>query len=97
LVAEGRKKLLACPSEVVHGDFSACDAFDQMDRVDKARLPALIVCGEEDKLTPPKYSAYLADRIPGASLCLVPGAGHMVMLEKPREVGEAVWNFLRGL
>ena len=66
LVAEGRKKLLACPPEVVHGDFSSCDAFDQMDRVDKVRLPALIVCGEEDKLTPPKYSACLAERIPGA-------------------------------
>ena len=97
LVAEARRKLLACPPEVVHGDFSACNAFDQMDRVDKVRLPALIACGEEDKLTPPKYSAYFAERIPGASLCLVPGAGHMVMLEKPGEVGEAVWNFLRGL
>ena len=97
LVAEGRKKLLACPPEVVHGDFSACNAFDQMDKVDTVRLPALIVCGEEDKLTPPKYSVYLAERIPGASLCLVPEAGHMVMVEKPREVGEAVLNFLRRL
>jgi pimeloyl-ACP methyl ester carboxylesterase len=40
------------------------------------------VCGEEDQLTPVKYSVYLQRQIAGSELRIVAGAGHYVMREK---------------
>jgi len=48
-------------------------------------------------MTPPKYSKSLHEHIPNSELILIEGAGHMVMLEKPHKVAEAVENFVDGL
>ena len=88
---------LANAPGVVHGDFAACDAFDVMARLGEIRAPALVVCGSEDRLTPPKYSEHLRDHIQGARLEVVPGAGHLVMLEAPAAVARAVEAFLASL
>ena len=48
-------------------DLLCCDTFDIMDRVHEIRLPAQVVCGSEDVMTPVKYSEYLADKISGVS------------------------------
>jgi len=82
------------PPEVVLDDFRACDRFDRMGRMNEIRWPTLILCGSEDRLTPPKYSQYLADHIPHATFVPVNRAGHMVMLEKAGEVNRAVLRFL---
>ncbi|MFP6891916.1 MAG: alpha/beta hydrolase [Nitrospinota bacterium] len=95
LAEEGRRQLLECGPEVLHGDLSACDAFSEMERIEGISLPSLIVCGEEDLMTPPKYSRYLAEKIPTADLRLIPEAGHMVMAEKPRQVGETIHGFIQ--
>jgi pimeloyl-ACP methyl ester carboxylesterase len=56
-----------------------------------------VICGAEDRLTPLRYSEYLRDHVAGARLELVPGAGHMVMLEAPSRVADAIGGFLAGL
>lgn len=91
------RDLLATAPGVAHGDFSACDVFDAMARLGAVRAPTLVVCGAEDRLTPPKYSEFLRDRIPGARLELVPGAGHMVMREAPELVVGAIEWFVAAL
>jgi len=48
-----------------------------------------IVCGDRDMLTPVKNSHVMAEALPGAELLVVPGAGHMVMLERPAVVNGA--------
>lgn len=78
---------------VIHGDFLACNEFDVMQRLDEINVPTLILCGTEDVLTPMKYSEYLRDRIPNARLLAFPGAGHMVMLERPLDVAQALSDF----
>jgi pimeloyl-ACP methyl ester carboxylesterase len=94
-VREARaREIAATPRGLLHSDLAACDAFDVMARVGELRLPALVVCGTDDRLTPPKYAAFLAERIAGARLVLVPGAGHLVMLERPDEVAAALADFL---
>jgi pimeloyl-ACP methyl ester carboxylesterase len=90
----GQQRLLETSPEVLHGDYVACDAFDVMGRLGEVRCPTLAIVGTADKLTPPKYSAYLRDHIPGAELVLVDAAGHMVMLEKPEVVTKAVSKFI---
>ncbi len=53
-----------------------------------------MICGQEDELTPLRYSQYLADQIQGASLEVIAEAGHMVMLERPQAVASALSGFL---
>jgi pimeloyl-ACP methyl ester carboxylesterase len=78
----------------VHDDFAACDKFDVMDELAGIGCPTLVLCGGDDKLTPAKYARYLRDNIPGAELAIIPQAGHMVMMERPSLVNDAIERFL---
>jgi len=94
LIQLGRDEWLENEPSVVHGDFAACDTFDVTGRLGKISCPALVLCGEDDRLTPPKYAHYLQDSIPGASLTIIPHAGHMVMVEQPELVSQAIEELL---
>jgi pimeloyl-ACP methyl ester carboxylesterase len=94
LIERGIEYLMRCPPKVLFGDYLACDRFDLMDEIEKIELPALIVCGEDDTLTPVKYSEFLHGRIRGSMLRVLSGAGHMVMLESPEAFNEALRAFI---
>jgi pimeloyl-ACP methyl ester carboxylesterase len=89
----GREALRQTGPEVLLSDFLACDRFDIMDRVSEIDVPALVIGGTSDKLTPIKYSRFLAEQMPNAQLTIVEGAGHMVMLERPEETVSALREF----
>jgi pimeloyl-ACP methyl ester carboxylesterase len=57
--------------------------------------PTLVVVGADDALTPPADAEKLRDGIAGASLVVVPGAGHMSNLEQPAAFAQALWSFLQ--
>lgn len=90
LVRQGQRQMLEVAPQTIHDDFGACNAFDVMERLGEIRCPVLVICGTEDRLTPPKYATFLAEKIAGAELKLIEGAGHMVMTEKPDAVAGAV-------
>ena len=79
---------------VLHSDFLACDAFDEMERVEKIKVPTLLICGSLDRMTPPNRSEYLRDQMDGARLHIIEGAGHMVMSERPDEVTKLLGDFI---
>ena len=54
-----------------------------------------MLCGTDDKVTPPALSRELANLIPRASLKLIEGAGHIANLEKPDEFNRLVDEFIR--
>lgn len=58
------------------------------------RVPTLVVCGTEDRVTPPAMSQELAQGIAGAQLVMLEGAGHLSNIERPHEFNEAVSAFL---
>jgi pimeloyl-ACP methyl ester carboxylesterase len=89
-------EMMKCSAEVIYKDFSACDRFDIMGSINTLSFPALIMCGAEDALTPPKYSSYLNSKIEGSKLVLIEDAGHMVMIEKPDQVNRAIELFVKG-
>lgn len=91
------RALLDVDPAVLLGDFHACDAFDVRQRLAQISVPTLVLCGDQDQLTPLKYSEYLQAHIPGARLVVVENAGHMVMLERPQKTAEAISSFLQGL
>ena len=88
---------MKCKSEVIYKDFRACDRFSVMESVSSLSVPALILCGTDDVLTLPKYSAYLNASIRGSRLVFIEEAGHMVMMEKPMEVNSAIEEFVNNM
>jgi pimeloyl-ACP methyl ester carboxylesterase len=58
--------------------------------------PCTVLIGDRDRLISPRRSAAMAAAIPGAELILVPGAGHLVILERPEVVTEAIRAQLGG-
>jgi pimeloyl-ACP methyl ester carboxylesterase len=60
-------------------------------------VPTLVVTGEEDTVTGPEIGRDLAAGIPGARFLLVEEAGHLVNLEQPEIVNEALLDFLAPL
>jgi 3-oxoadipate enol-lactonase len=70
---------------------------DQRDRLGEIAVPTLVICGEDDKPTPPDLSRELAAMIPGAQLAMMARAGHLTNLEQPARFNALVDDFLQGL
>ncbi|KFZ44618.1 hypothetical protein DS62_04545 [Smithella sp. SC_K08D17] len=80
-----RRSITQSKVDILYGDLVACNNLDLTEEICKINVPACIICGAEDKMTPPDFSRQLAANINGARLEIVTGAGHMVMLERPDE------------
>jgi pimeloyl-ACP methyl ester carboxylesterase len=85
-----KKSLSQANMDVLYDDLSACNKLNLTEEIGKIAVPALVICGTEDKMTPPDFSRQIAGGINGAKLCLIEGAGHMVMMERPKEFNEAL-------
>ncbi len=74
-------------------DFLACTAFDVRNRLKDIRAPTLVVSGNEDQLTPLKWSVFLNDNIKDSTLAVIQRTGHLTMLERPDIFNEALLDF----
>lgn len=63
----------------------------------KANLPILIITGDEDELIPVEESRSMATAVPGATLVIIPRAGHLANLEQPDAFNNALTTFLTKL
>ncbi len=80
---------------VFRGDLQACQSYTLMQHIHNVQCPTLVLCGSADQVTPPKFSQYLHTHIRGSRLALVPDAGHMVLLEHPETVYQALAGLVR--
>jgi pimeloyl-ACP methyl ester carboxylesterase len=94
MVQLGRAQMADTRPEVTAGDYAACDAFDVRERLGQIAAPTLVIGGTADQMTPWKYAGFLAEKISGARLARIEGAGHMVMLEQPELVAQHMEQFL---
>ena len=94
LVELAYKRMSEIRPSVLHGDLLASNGFDCTELLASIQKPTLVLCGADDRITPVRTSQFLASSIQGAQLVIVPQAGHMVMLEKPAAVAEALRSFL---
>ena len=78
-------------------DFLCCDKFDIMDKIGQINIPALAIIGDQDNMTPLKYSQYLNKNMPNCRMVLIEGAGHHIFMEKPEQVNHSIENFLKEL
>jgi pimeloyl-ACP methyl ester carboxylesterase len=66
---------------------------DSFELLRESGVPALVVVGEEDPITPVEAASAMAEALPGSTLVVLPGAGHLTPLEVPAEVVEAVLSW----
>jgi pimeloyl-ACP methyl ester carboxylesterase len=56
-------------------------------------VPALVIVGEHDRVTPPGAAVEMVGALPEGRLAVIEGAGHLPMLERPHEVNEKIRAF----
>ena len=81
-------------SEIALMDFLACDGFDVLDRLEEINVPVMVVVGDEDNITPPKYGEFLHRNISNAKLETIIGAGHLSPIEKPEEINQLIRDYV---
>ena len=57
-------------------------------------VPTLCLVGDLDDETPPAYAMAVADLIPGARLAVIEGAGHLLNVEAPDAVNDAILDHI---
>jgi pimeloyl-ACP methyl ester carboxylesterase len=72
----------------------ACLAHDVLDLIPILKTPTLVLAGEDDILTPPRYARSIAAALLTAEVMLVPAGGHACFLENARPFSERVLRFL---
>ena len=60
-------------------------------------VPALVVVGEHDRVTPPASAIELAGALPNGRFVLLEGAGHIAMMERPVELDREIRTFSRSV
>ncbi|MEM0088190.1 MAG: alpha/beta hydrolase [Archaeoglobaceae archaeon] len=94
---EAFTKVFSKNSEILLKDLSLCDKFDLLEDFKSGKIkfdvPTIAIVGENDLLTPVKYSKFFANF--GAELAVVENSGHMVMLENPKKLNETLKGFLK--
>jgi 3-oxoadipate enol-lactonase len=83
------------PPHAGRRQWEAIQSWDAWDRLGNIRCPTLVLHGTEDRLISPRNARMLAERIPGSTLFLLEGAGHVYHSEQPQAADRVVLDFLR--
>jgi 3-oxoadipate enol-lactonase len=68
---------------------------DFREKLAAVRVPTLVMCGAEDRATPPERSREIASAITGSELVIVDDAGHLCAVEQPEKVGATLASFFQ--
>ncbi len=84
----GAQRILErCKPGVLFNDLAACNAYQNaVAAAATVKVPATLVLGERDMMTPAKAGKALAAALPGSRTIVLAGAGHMMMAERPDEL-----------
>lgn len=90
MIGKGVRVLEAAKPGVLYTDLAASNAYDAKQAAAKVKAPTTIVLAERDLMTPAKNGKALAALIPNAKTVVLPGAGHMLLAERPDDVLKAI-------
>ena len=94
LQAAARERGLLKSVAAYQRQVDACLAHDTLALLPLLRTPSLVLVGEDDILTPPRYARALGAALPRGEVVLVPASGHACFLETPKPLAERVLRFL---
>ena len=98
IVGAARKMMTEQPVAGIIGALGGLrDRPDSRATLPTITVPALVIAGEADVVTPPADAQAMAAAIPGARLAVIPKAGHLTPMENPRAFNAVVRAFLCGL
>ena len=60
-----------------------------------SNVPVLVLAGDKDRLLDPELSDEIAESVKDAELVKIPGAGHVMMLERPEEINAGIASLVR--
>jgi len=92
-----RARAMSAPPKTIYADFQANNSFDVMERLGRITAPTLVIGADEDRMAPPKFSEFIAQRIPGARLVILAACGHYPQVEQEARFNETLIDFLRML
>ena len=93
-----RAMMESCPPKTIEHALAAMrDRPDRVGELGSIKVPALVIVGDADAITPPAVAESMAKKIPGADLVTIRGAGHMSPMEQPESVTGALQTFLEKL
>lgn len=98
LLARRESELTTVPVEYFRAFAALCDVFLNLDiagKLGELKVPTLALAAGADLLKPPRYSRHIAENVPGAEYDEIPGSGHAVVVERPRETARRVLAFLK--
>jgi pimeloyl-ACP methyl ester carboxylesterase len=96
MVGAGERILERTAPGVLYNDLSACNAYDGLVRASAVTAPALLVSGQNDLMTPIRAARALVAALPAARLTVLPGAGHMLLAERPNALVGAMQDGILG-
>jgi pimeloyl-ACP methyl ester carboxylesterase len=84
------------PRQLYHAVRAVIDRGSIHARLGELRVPTLVMVGDEDRATPRSRSDRIVDGVKGATLRVIPKAGHLAAVEQPEAVAGALVQFLEG-
>jgi len=94
LYEKGRTMLMQNGQDTLHKDMLTCEVFSSHSWISSIKKPALVICGKEDKITPVAMSENMCRKISNSQLKIIPGAGHMIMQERPEDFNRDLTGFV---
>jgi pimeloyl-ACP methyl ester carboxylesterase len=83
------------PPEAWMRQARAVAGFDASGRLGDIQAPTLILHGDQDRVVPVENGRLIAERMPGSSLRILAGGGHLVHIEQADAFNQTVLDFLR--
>jgi pimeloyl-ACP methyl ester carboxylesterase len=91
MVSAGMRLVERAKPGVLHASLKACNDYANGEAaVAAVKCPVLVVLGERDMMTPAKVGRRLAERLSDARVVVLPKVGHMMMVEAPEALLEAL-------
>jgi pimeloyl-ACP methyl ester carboxylesterase len=98
VVKSVRTMMESCSAETIEHALGAMrDRPDRTGELPSLKVPALVIVGDADAITPPDVAEAMAKAIPNAKLETIRGAGHMAPMEQPEQVNQAIERFVAAL
>lgn len=89
-MAAGERLIERSAPGVLHADLAACNDFDPAAITRTVDVPALVIAGDADRMTPARAGLDVASALPDARVVRLDGCGHAMLNERPNEVLDAL-------
>ena len=90
MLGAGERLLERSGPGVFHADLAACNAFNADEADGVVNCPALVIAGDEDRMTPARAGLDVASHLPDAKVVRLAGCGHAMLNERPNEILDAL-------